>query len=171
MRGLAVTRGSTPSRIRTCDLRIRSPLLYPAELWALLLYFPGYSRIDVASGGCHGPESTPSVIKVPYQSLPSRAASCVFEQGRITDGKTQFYQVMEARKTVPRLPSHMVENRLLVEKDREGSDTMKINRRTICFGPKWKTAQEESERYQETMRDYRDRNDRLLAGLPHLATD
>ena len=28
--------GSTPSRIRTCDLRIRSPLLYPAELWALL---------------------------------------------------------------------------------------------------------------------------------------
>ncbi len=23
-----------PSRIRTCDLRIRSPLLYPAELWA-----------------------------------------------------------------------------------------------------------------------------------------
>ena len=25
---------STPSRIRTCDLRIRSPLLYPAELWA-----------------------------------------------------------------------------------------------------------------------------------------
>ena len=88
-------------RIRTYDRRIRSPLLYPAELWALLLYFPGYSRIDVASGGCHGPESTPSVIKVPYQSLPSRAASCVFEPGRITDGKTQFYQVMEARKTVP----------------------------------------------------------------------
>ena len=27
---------STPSRIRTCDLRIRSPLLYPAELWALI---------------------------------------------------------------------------------------------------------------------------------------
>ena len=26
---------STPSRIRTCDLRIRSPLLYPTELWAL----------------------------------------------------------------------------------------------------------------------------------------
>gem|GEM_PF-6198243 len=25
---------STPSRIRTCDLRIRNPLLYPAELWA-----------------------------------------------------------------------------------------------------------------------------------------
>ena len=25
---------STPSRIRTCDLRIRSPLLYPTELWA-----------------------------------------------------------------------------------------------------------------------------------------
>ena len=23
-----------PSRIRTCDLRIRSPLLYPTELWA-----------------------------------------------------------------------------------------------------------------------------------------
>ena len=23
-----------PSRIRTCDLRIRSPLLYPVELWA-----------------------------------------------------------------------------------------------------------------------------------------
>jgi hypothetical protein len=26
---------NTPSRIRTCDLRIRSPLLYPTELWAL----------------------------------------------------------------------------------------------------------------------------------------
>ena len=26
---------STPGRIRTCDLRIRSPLLYPAELRAL----------------------------------------------------------------------------------------------------------------------------------------
>ena len=25
-----------PDRIRTCDLRIRSPLLYPAELQALL---------------------------------------------------------------------------------------------------------------------------------------
>lgn len=24
-----------PSKIRTCDLRIRSPSLYPAELWAL----------------------------------------------------------------------------------------------------------------------------------------
>ena len=23
-----------PSRIRTCDLRIRNPLLYPTELWA-----------------------------------------------------------------------------------------------------------------------------------------
>ena len=32
--GQAVTGGSTPSRIRTYDLRIRSPLLYPAELWA-----------------------------------------------------------------------------------------------------------------------------------------
>jgi hypothetical protein len=29
---------STPSRIRTCDLRIRSPLLYPAELWAQFFY-------------------------------------------------------------------------------------------------------------------------------------
>ncbi len=26
---------NTPGRIRTCDLRIRSPLLYPAELRAL----------------------------------------------------------------------------------------------------------------------------------------
>ncbi len=26
--------GGTPGRIRTCDLRIRSPLLYPAELQA-----------------------------------------------------------------------------------------------------------------------------------------
>ena len=34
VRGQAVTVGSTPSRIRTYDLRIRSPLLYPAELWA-----------------------------------------------------------------------------------------------------------------------------------------
>ncbi len=29
---------STPRRIRTSDLRIRSPLLYPAELWAQVLY-------------------------------------------------------------------------------------------------------------------------------------
>ena len=36
VRGRAVTGGSTPSRIRTYDLRIRSPLLYPAELWALV---------------------------------------------------------------------------------------------------------------------------------------
>jgi hypothetical protein len=27
-------KGGTPGRIRTCDLRIRSPLLYPAELQA-----------------------------------------------------------------------------------------------------------------------------------------
>ena len=33
-RRLGVGFSSTPSRIRTCDLRIRSPLLYPAELWA-----------------------------------------------------------------------------------------------------------------------------------------
>ena len=26
----------TPSRIRTCDTRIRSPVLYPAELWVHL---------------------------------------------------------------------------------------------------------------------------------------
>ncbi len=32
--GDATKNESTPSRIRTCDLRIRSPLLYPAELWA-----------------------------------------------------------------------------------------------------------------------------------------
>ena len=25
--------GGVPSRIRTCDLRIRSPSLYPSELW------------------------------------------------------------------------------------------------------------------------------------------
>ena len=30
---------NTPGRIRTCDLRIRSPLLYPAELRALCLVF------------------------------------------------------------------------------------------------------------------------------------
>ena len=29
-------RKSTPRRIRTFDLRIRSPLLYPAELWCLV---------------------------------------------------------------------------------------------------------------------------------------
>ena len=28
--------GSTPKRIRTSDLRLRRPLLYPAELWALI---------------------------------------------------------------------------------------------------------------------------------------
>ena len=26
-----------PSRIRTCDIRIRSPTLYPAEPWALIM--------------------------------------------------------------------------------------------------------------------------------------
>ena len=39
---------STPSRIRTCDLRIRSPLLYPAELWAQNSIF--YGVIDVFPG-------------------------------------------------------------------------------------------------------------------------
>ena len=32
MRSQVVTTGSTPGRIRTCDLLIRSQLLYPAEL-------------------------------------------------------------------------------------------------------------------------------------------
>lgn len=31
---MAGSQGGAPSRIRTYDLRIRSPLLYPAELWA-----------------------------------------------------------------------------------------------------------------------------------------
>jgi hypothetical protein len=30
--------GGVPNRIRTYDLRIRNPLLYPAELWAHDLY-------------------------------------------------------------------------------------------------------------------------------------
>ena len=32
--GDAISQDGTPGRIRTCDLRIRSPLLYPAELRA-----------------------------------------------------------------------------------------------------------------------------------------
>ena len=32
VRGQAVTRGSTLGGIRTCDLRVRNALLYPAEL-------------------------------------------------------------------------------------------------------------------------------------------
>lgn len=32
--GLPREEPNTPSRIRTYDLRIRSPLLYPTELWA-----------------------------------------------------------------------------------------------------------------------------------------
>ena len=36
VQGDATVSESTPSRIRTCDLRIRSPLLYPTELWALM---------------------------------------------------------------------------------------------------------------------------------------
>ncbi len=31
---LVLAFSGTPGRIRTCDLRIRSPLLYPAELQA-----------------------------------------------------------------------------------------------------------------------------------------
>ena len=31
------TRKTTPGRIRTCDLRIRNPLLYPTELRAQLI--------------------------------------------------------------------------------------------------------------------------------------
>ena len=34
-----VGRSGAPSKIRTCDLRIRSPTLYPAELWAHIICF------------------------------------------------------------------------------------------------------------------------------------
>ena len=40
---LSVIRG-TPSRVRTCDLRLRSPLLYPTELSGHVKY---YSKTDV----------------------------------------------------------------------------------------------------------------------------
>ena len=40
---------STPSRIRTCDLRIRSPLLYPAELWAREFQFKTLKAIRVVT--------------------------------------------------------------------------------------------------------------------------
>src|SRR5690606_42028331 len=33
---------STPGRIRTCDLRIRSPALYPAELRVLIGWMTGF---------------------------------------------------------------------------------------------------------------------------------
>ncbi len=34
MPAVALAQAGVPSRIRTYDLRIRNPLLYPAELWA-----------------------------------------------------------------------------------------------------------------------------------------
>ena len=40
---------STPGRIRTCDLRIRSPELYPAELRAHSKYFRGTTGIESAT--------------------------------------------------------------------------------------------------------------------------
>ena len=42
MPGNSAVFGSTPSRIRTYDLRIRSPLLYPAELWAREVFTPRF---------------------------------------------------------------------------------------------------------------------------------
>ena len=53
--GQAVTLWNTPSRIRTYDLRIRSPLLYPAELWALVC---GNYRLIL-----------PTIIKYVYAAL------------------------------------------------------------------------------------------------------
>lgn len=47
---------STPSRTRTCDLRIRNPLLYPAELSGQRVYFGSVinekvqSRAKVSNG-------------------------------------------------------------------------------------------------------------------------
>ena len=41
----------TPGRIRTCDLRIRSPLLYPTELLALGLNHQYKNRISWAYQG------------------------------------------------------------------------------------------------------------------------
>ena len=40
-----VKANGAPGRTRTCDLRIRSPLLYPAELRALVLLFRAASDL------------------------------------------------------------------------------------------------------------------------------
>ena len=41
IKGYILLINGAPGRIRTCDLRIRSPLLYPAELQALFCLYMG----------------------------------------------------------------------------------------------------------------------------------
>ena len=73
--------GSTPRRIRTFDLRIRSPLLYPAELWAQMLTLPWLRSLRNVpftwrftwlreQPGSGQPESWPDLLKL-YQISPA----------------------------------------------------------------------------------------------------
>src|SRR5882724_12301703 len=57
-------RGGAPSKIRTCDLRIRSPTLYPAELWA-----------HIPDSGLFGAESLPQ--GEPAQRAGRRTPACL----------------------------------------------------------------------------------------------
>ena len=62
-----------PGRIRTCDLRIRSPLLYPTELQALNKYFnkPNTTIIDSQRKGTN-----------PSREYPRSAASKISREQR-----------------------------------------------------------------------------------------
>ena len=64
---------STPSRIRTCDLRIRSPLLYPAELWARVLFFEGFLSISGFLVWGVYTDATPGRVSVPQQDSAAGA--------------------------------------------------------------------------------------------------
>ena len=70
-----ISRQNTPGRIRTCDLRIRNPLLYPAELRAqpLLLEYvrarPA-SRCDNLYDNCHNKISFLSLTSQHHTPMP-----------------------------------------------------------------------------------------------------
>jgi hypothetical protein len=80
----ALLRGA-PSRIRTCDLRIRSPTLYPTELWARPTALeewrrgrdsnpgPGSTPGNRLAGGCLRP-TRPPLRAAPH--LPGGASLC-----------------------------------------------------------------------------------------------
>ena len=77
--------GGAPSRIRTCDLRIRSPTLYPTELWARPTApeewrrgrdsnpGPGSTPGNRLAGGCLRP-TRPPLRAAPH--LPGGASLC-----------------------------------------------------------------------------------------------
>ena len=61
---------SAPGRIRTCDLRIRSPLLYPAELWAR-----AWHRALRPRGASFGNKQLTSHTRAEKQPLPHPAGA------------------------------------------------------------------------------------------------